>query len=47
MKVILQRAVEKLGPHFNLDLCTKETQALPSHRRDHDGTRFGAIVALR
>ena len=32
---------------FNLDLCTKETEALPSHRRDHDGTRFGAIVALR
>jgi YfiH family protein len=32
---------------FNLDLCTKETQALPSHRRDPDGTRFGAIVALR
>ena len=32
---------------FNLDLCTKETEALPSHRRDHDGRRFGAIVALR
>jgi YfiH family protein len=32
---------------FNLDLCTKESQALPSHRRDHDGTRFGAIVALQ
>jgi YfiH family protein len=32
---------------FKLDLCTKETQALPSHRRDPDGTRFGAIVALR
>lgn len=32
---------------FSLDLCTKETEYLPSHRRDHDGTRFGAIVALR
>ena len=32
---------------FNLDICTKESEALPSHRRDHDGMRFGAIVALR
>lgn len=30
-----------------LDLCTKETGFLPSHRREPDGTRFGAIVALR
>jgi YfiH family protein len=30
-----------------LGLCTKETSYLPSHRRDPDGTRFGAIVALR
>ena len=30
-----------------LGLCTKETPFLPSHRRDPDGTRFGAIVALR
>jgi polyphenol oxidase len=30
-----------------LGLCTKETSFLPSHRRDADGTRFGAIVALR
>jgi polyphenol oxidase len=29
-----------------LDLCTKETLFLPSHRRSPDGTRFGAIVAL-
>jgi YfiH family protein len=29
-----------------LDLCTKETTFLPSHRRSPDGTRFGAIVAL-
>lgn len=28
-------------------LCTKETSFLPSHRRDPDGTRFGAIVSLR
>jgi YfiH family protein len=32
---------------FILDLCTKESEALPSHRRDADGARFGAIVALR
>jgi len=30
-----------------LDLCTKETAYLPSHRRSADGTRFGAIVALK
>jgi YfiH family protein len=30
-----------------LGLCTKETGYLPSHRRTPDGTRFGAIVALR
>jgi purine-nucleoside/S-methyl-5'-thioadenosine phosphorylase / adenosine deaminase len=32
---------------FTLDLCTKESAFLPSHRRDADGTRFGAIVAIR
>lgn len=32
---------------FDLALCTKETDFLPSHRRSPDGTRFGAIVALR
>jgi polyphenol oxidase len=32
---------------FSLDLCTKETGFLPSHRRTPDGTRFGAIVAIR
>jgi YfiH family protein len=30
-----------------LNLCTKETPFLPSHRRSPDGTRFGAIVAVR
>ncbi len=30
-----------------LGLCTKETDYLPSHRRNPDGTRFGAIVAVR
>jgi polyphenol oxidase len=30
-----------------LGICTKETDFLPSHRRNPDGTRFGAIVALR
>jgi YfiH family protein len=28
-------------------LCTKEASFLPSHRRSADGTRFGAIVAVR
>jgi polyphenol oxidase len=32
---------------FTLDLCTKETSFLPSHRRTPDGTRFGALVAIR
>ena len=32
---------------YTTDLCTKETAYLPSHRRDHDGRRFGAIVAIR
>jgi polyphenol oxidase len=27
--------------------CTRETPELPSHRRDHDGRRFAAVVALR
>jgi copper oxidase (laccase) domain-containing protein len=31
---------------YGLDLCTKETTYLPSHRRSPDGVRFGAIVAL-
>jgi YfiH family protein len=30
-----------------LGICTKESDFLPSHRRNADGTRFGAIVALR
>lgn len=32
---------------FALNLCTKETGFLPSHRRTPDGTRFGAIVAIK
>lgn len=28
-------------------ICTRETPALPSHRREPDGTRFAALVALR
>lgn len=27
--------------------CTRETPELASHRRDHDGRRFAAVVALR
>ena len=30
-----------------LGICTKEADFLPSHRRTPDGTRFGAIVALK
>ena len=30
-----------------LGICTMESDFLPSHRRTPDGTRFGAIVALR
>jgi YfiH family protein len=30
-----------------MELCTKESSFLPSHRRSPDGTRFGAVVALR
>jgi polyphenol oxidase len=30
-----------------IGLCTKETDYLPSHRRNPDGTRFGGIVAIR
>ncbi|MDQ2944037.1 MAG: polyphenol oxidase family protein, partial [Candidatus Dormibacteraeota bacterium] len=30
-----------------MGICTKESDFLPSHRRNADGTRFGAIVAVR
>src|SRR5712664_1766648 len=32
---------------YDIGLCTKENYLFPSHRRHPDGTRFGAIVALR
>ena len=32
---------------FDIGICTKESYLFPSHRRHADGTRFGAIVALR
>lgn len=32
---------------FDIGVCTKESYLFPSHRRHPDGTRFGAIVALR
>lgn len=32
---------------FDIGLCTKENENLPSHRREPDGTRFGTIVAVR
>jgi hypothetical protein len=36
-----------VGAVHLMGTCTKETDLLPSHRRKADGTRFGAIVALR
>ncbi len=36
-----------VGGVYSIDLCTKETGFLPSHRRAPDGTRFGGIVAIR
>jgi purine-nucleoside/S-methyl-5'-thioadenosine phosphorylase / adenosine deaminase len=32
---------------YDIGMCTKESYLFPSHRRMPDGTRFGAIVALR
>ena len=32
---------------YEVAMCTKESYLFPSHRRHSDGTRFGAIVALR
>lgn len=32
---------------YDIGICTKESYLFPSHRRHPDGTRFGAIVALR
>ena len=31
----------------DIAVCTKESYLFPSHRRHPDGTRFGAIVAIR
>ncbi len=42
-----QLVEQGVGQVFASNLCTKETGFLPSHRRTPDGTRFGAIVALR
>lgn len=36
-----------VGAVHVMGTCTKESDNLPSHRRNPDGTRFGAIVALR
>jgi len=36
-----------VGEVHVIGLCTKETDYLPSHRRNPDGTRFGAIVSIR
>lgn len=32
---------------YDIGMCTRESYLFPSHRRHPDGTRFGAIVALR
>ena len=32
---------------YDIGICTKENYLFPSHRRHPDGTRFGAIVAIR
>ncbi len=42
-----QLEAEGVRDIHELGLCTKETTYLPSHRRNPDGTRFGAIVAIR
>lgn len=42
-----QLEAEGVGEVHVMALCTKETDYLPSHRRNPDGTRFAAIVALR
>jgi polyphenol oxidase len=42
-----QLADEGVKPIFDIGICTKEHYLFPSHRRHPDGTRFGAIVALR
>jgi YfiH family protein len=34
------------GQIHDLDLCTKETPELPSHRRSPDGARFACLAAL-
>jgi len=32
---------------FDIGICTKEHYLFPSHRRHPDGTRYGAIVAIK
>ncbi len=32
---------------YDIGICTKENYLFPSHRRHPDGTRFGAIVAIK
>ncbi|HKW70264.1 MAG TPA: laccase domain-containing protein, partial [Candidatus Dormibacteraeota bacterium] len=32
---------------YDVAMCTKESYLFPSHRRHPDGSRFGAIAALR
>jgi YfiH family protein len=38
---------EGVKPVYDIGICSKEHFLFPSHRRHPDGTRFGAIVAIR
>ena len=44
-----QAQLEEAGAKavYDIAMCTKESYLFPSHRRHADGTRFGAIVAVR
>jgi YfiH family protein len=45
----LRAQLERAGVSqiYDIGICTKESDFLPSHRRNADGARFGAIVAIR
>ena len=38
---------EGVSAVYDIGICTKEHHLFPSHRRHPDGSRFGAIVAIR
>jgi YfiH family protein len=43
----VQLEEEGVNAVYDIGICTKEHYLFPSHRRHPDGTRFGAIVAVR